>query len=180
MDKYNGCISYDSGTFDLGQKSLNFTQHRKICKDKSKVSFEYGQSVGKDYYLIVGVSIMPSTKIENIKFMALTYLNGKKIGEKKINYSQAMNLLQKNDYKSFIQSSPKAIKPPTKTPVKALEASSTKRALYSTAPVVTPKQPVKLTPGSKENHVINPLTNKEILIGGPTYQQLCSSGSYIC
>lgn len=194
MDKDTQCISFDIGKLkiDNGNILLDFDEHRKICNKNGNVSFEYGKMMNGDKMLIVGHSIIPEKDIKNYKFVMLVYKNGKKIKQETVTYHQVLDLFQKDAKSHLLMNLSKSNKPVIRSTPKTAEREKAARPIVTPKairpivtpkvprPTITPKGPTKLLPGKTDNHVINPMTGKEIIINGPTYKELCSSGAYIC
>lgn len=178
MSHDNQCLSFDVGKLNInnGDINFNFNEHRKICRKNGHISFEYGKLIDKDNILIVGESITPENDINKYKFVAIAYKNNKKIREETVTYKQVLDLF-KMDNKSKLLTTLTSL--PIKNITHKQKIQSQSNAALS-RPTVSPKIPVALLPSKTENHVINPLTGKEIKIGGPTYIELCSTGAYIC
>lgn len=173
-----GCISFDIGKLNIGNGDINFNfnEHRQICHKGGNVSFQYGKMINNDNILLVGHSIIPEQDIKKYKFVVITYKNDKKIKQETVDYQQILDLFQKDNKSKLLTN----MNQPAKLTYKPKVISKPKNQKAVSRPTVAPKVAVKLLPGKKNNHVINPLTGKEIAINGPTYTELCSTGAYIC
>lgn len=203
------CVTFNIGklSVEADHVNLSFNEHRKVCHKGGEFTFEYGTMVNGNEVLLVGHSIDQADKLEDYKFMTIVNINGKEVDQMEINYAQFADLFSR-DLKSKLLSSIKAkylkastTNTPPASPSETLPNKDTKLLLPPPSPsshlpssesaheVVSQlatenpkskKGKIKLNPGKKQGYVINPQTGMEIKIGGPTYDQLCSSGKYEC
>lgn len=193
------CMAFDIGKVKItaDQVTLDFKENRTLCHKNGDFSFKYGTMISNNEIFLVGKSIKPKKNIQNYEFNVDIYVNNKKVMDKKIDYTQVVDLFTKennskiiNEIKKYFPTykspSPKVrqlvqkdqknlpIKKPTSAVFPLTQKSQKNRSQQSQK---TKNQfgVSELSPGKKEGYVVNPLTGKEVKIGGKTYYKLCET-----
>ena len=172
------CVSFNIGKVHINANQINllFNEHRKLCHKEGDFSFEYGTVMEEDEILLVGHSIGAEKNLKDYEFIMHTYINDQKVSETEINYNQVVELFTKENNSKLIDQ--------TKNLYLENNQSQNNKKKYKEQ-VRRQKngqkdEKQKLEPGRKDGYVINPQTGAEIKINGPTYNELCDSGKYIC
>jgi hypothetical protein len=187
------CITFDLGKIKVNAKTdkyeLNFDEHRKLCNEAGIFSFEFGTMMDKKKILVMGRSIKPEKNIKDYEFIVHTYLDGKRVGEQRIKYADVIDLFTRETCSHLLVEFAKKHHlrvPSAKKTItqKHLRSPAGKKKIthqQMRSKRQTPeKGKISFKPGKREGHVINPETGAEIKIDGPTYNDLCKTGKYIC
>ncbi len=191
------CVTFNIGKIGINAKThqyeLNFNEHRKICHEGGIFSFEFGTIIDKKKVLVIGRSIKPEKKLENYEFIVHTYLDGKRIDEKRIGYKDVGDLFthETNSHLLLDLSRSQHLRSPVvkkkithqqmrQKPQISQKKQPSQKKQSSQSRQLNEKGKLSFKPGKKEGYVINPETGAEIKIGGPTYTDLCETGGYTC
>lgn len=164
------CVSMSMGEFVYqdGKKKSVSNEQRQLCHNNGVYKFVYGSEVGSNYVQISGQSVKQETNKDKLVFKVNVLINHKKTEELFLNYQEVMDLFTKNKKSKLLSN----------LSIKHLSIKQKASQGTQSRELATKKK--LFQPGKNLNHVINPLTNKEILIGGPTYNKLCETGLYKC
>lgn len=181
----DGCISFNIGKVNVNANQINllFNEHRKLCHKDEHFLFEYGTIMGEDEILLVGHSITPKQNLTDYEFVMHTYINDQRVSEIQVNYNQVVELFTKENNSRLINQTKKSYLESGQSKIgEKRKMEQTRRQPSTQTGPATKSQgrKQKLQPGKRKGYVINPDSGAEIKINGPTYQELCDTGNYIC
>ena len=199
------CFAFSSRSYEhtMDQEDQVSSYNVKMCHKGKHYKFVFGMKQDDHTIEFRGQGIRPE-KLEDLIFKTKILVDGQLTTEHNYTYQEIQELFQQAQDSKVVQEAIQKYLPTTEVKVKVKgkvkgKGKGTGQVPRLTAPKKTkavshsikPKssesheeikegvQNSTLEPGTQPGYVVNPLTNKEIKVGGPTYQKLCREG-YTC